>query len=169
MTTIYQGKFLGLRDRDGWEYCFRTNAHAVVAIVAVTDEQSLLLTEQYRPPLQTRVIELPAGLAGDDVHGEDPVIAAERELLEETGYRADHLLPLTAGPSSAGLTSEVIHFFLAENARRVAGGGGVGGEEIQVHHVPLNRVHRWLEDRQNQGLMVDPKVYTALYFVQRSR
>ncbi|MDJ0653477.1 MAG: NUDIX hydrolase [Xanthomonadales bacterium] len=167
MTTLHQGKFLGLRDRDGWEYCFRTNAHAVVAVIAVTADRELLFTEQYRPPVQCRVIEFPAGLVGDDGVGEDPATAGQRELLEETGYRADQLQLLTLGPTSAGLTDEVIHFFLAENAHQVTDGGGVGGEEIQVHRVPLAEVHDWLRRCQANGLMLDPKVYAGLYFLQQ--
>ena len=62
----------------------------MVAIIAVTDEDKLLLVEQHRPPVNQTVLELPAGLVGDlsDHPMEDLEQAAQRELLEETGYRA---------------------------------------------------------------------------------
>jgi len=58
-----------------------------------------------------RMLELPAGLL--DVEGEDPRAAAERELLEETGLVAEDWAPLTSAYSSPGITTELIHYFLA--------------------------------------------------------
>ena len=89
-TILAEGKFLRLV-RDGrWEYADRTRAQGAVVLVAVTDDNRLVLTEQYRIPLGQRVLELPAGLVGD-IQGEEDeplVTAADRELLEETGYQA---------------------------------------------------------------------------------
>ena len=67
-------------------------------------------------------------------------MAAERELLEETGYEVDELRYLTRSPSSAGMTDETITFFLALNARRVAAGGGDDSEDITVHTIPLTDI-----------------------------
>ena len=77
-------------------------------MVAVTAENELLLVEQYRPPPNARVIELPAGLAGDDDGAETLTDAARRELLEETGYHAGSLVKVAEGPASAGATGCVI-------------------------------------------------------------
>ncbi|MCW8925413.1 MAG: NUDIX hydrolase, partial [Xanthomonadales bacterium] len=83
----YLGRFLGMKEVDGWEYAFRTNASGVVVMVPVTDEGELVLVEQYRKPVDNRLIELPAGLVGDlDDAGEGFKEAAQRELFEETGY-----------------------------------------------------------------------------------
>src|SRR5271154_1531774 len=87
---ITSGKYVNLSTRRGWEFVERKNISGIVAIIAVTDERKLLLVEQYRPPMDKNVIELPAGLAGDarENQGEELERAARRELLEETGYEA---------------------------------------------------------------------------------
>lgn len=164
----YDGRYLGLHERSGWEFATRTNATGVVVVLAVTADEEIVLVEQYRVPVDCRVIELPAGLVGDegDRH-EDPADAAARELWEETGYRAGSLTRLTRCPSSAGLTDEVLTFYLARDCRREGAGGGDGSEDITVHTVPLARVDQWLATAQASGFAFDPKVYTALYWLER--
>lgn len=167
--VLHEGRFLRLAARGGWEFVERTNAQGVVVVIAVTDQGELVLIEQERRPVGAPVIELPAGLSGDDPgsHGEELASAARRELLEETGYQADDLELVTRGPTSAGLTSEVITVFRARGVRRVAAGGGVEGEAITIHHVPLAEVPAWLDAAQARGALVDPKVYAALWFATR--
>lgn len=163
--VLGEGGFLRLVERDGWELVERTDAHDVVVIVAVTPAGELLLVEQWREPVRNRVVELPAGLAGDEEEGPEPLEeAAVRELLEETGYRAESWERLSLGPPSAGLSSEVVTFLRAREIRRVGEGGGVGGEEIQLHRVPLEEVPGWLEARAAEGRLVDPKVWAGLWF-----
>ncbi|MGA2863601.1 MAG: NUDIX hydrolase [Verrucomicrobiota bacterium] len=166
----WEGKFLRVIKCGRWEYVERVGTTGAVAIVAVTDDARLVLTEQYRIPVGQRVIELPAGLAGDvpDQATEAFAQAARRELLEETGYEAAELRPLTSGPPSAGLASEIVTFFQATGLRRVAAGGGADQEEIQVHAVPLRRVDQWLRERIQQGVLVDPKVYAGLYLAAKT-
>lgn len=163
---LAEGNHVRLLRSGGWEYVERTNGFGVVVIVAVTDESKLLLVEQYRPPVKNPVIELPAGLAGDcaNYEREGLVDAAQRELLEETGYMAGEMILLTAGPTSAGLTTEQISIFRAVRLRKTQKGGGDHGERITVHEVPLADVNSWLRSRQAAGSLVDPKLYIALYF-----
>jgi ADP-ribose pyrophosphatase len=71
---------------------------------------------------------------------------------------------LSNGPSSAGLTSEVLTLFRARGLRKVEEGGGVPGEDIAVHVVPLDRVPAFLAERERAGALVDAKVFAALYF-----
>lgn len=162
-----KGRFLELLDRDGWEYCARLTGHAVVAVAAVTPAAELLLTEQFRPPVDAPVIELPAGLVGDEpgTQNEAARTAAARELEEETGYRAGRLTYLGRGPSSAGLTSEMIHFFAADRLTRIGPGGGIGNEDITVLAVALEEIGAWLSARQDAGCLVDPKVYAGLWWL----
>lgn len=168
-TTLYTGRFLALVKRGHWEYANRTNATGAAIIVAVTNEQKLLLVEQYRIPVHARTIELPAGIIGDEPESsrEDHVDAARRELEEETGYRAEGMDALTHGPASGGLTSEVVTLFLATRLRRVGAGGGISQENITVHEVPVSDVDNWLEEKAKAGLLIDPKIYAGLYFLHR--
>jgi len=170
-TTVYTGKFLALVKEGHWEYVDRTNATGAAIVVAVTEEKKLLLVEQYRIPVHSRTIELPAGIIGDEAEcaNEAQAEAARRELCEETGYDAAHIEALTTGPSSSGLTSEVVTLFLATDLRRVGKGGGVAHENITVHEVPLSEVHDWLKAKAKAGILIDPKIYAGLYFVKRSR
>lgn len=168
--VLAEGKHLRLVRQGHWEYAQRTKTNRAVAIVAITNDQKILLTEQYRIPLGQRVIELPAGLVGDDAghEAEDFSIAARRELLEETGYEAALVRFLTVGPPTAGLASEVVAFMLATGLNQVAAGGGVGSEQIVVHAVELTEVPHWLEEHAAGGLLVDPKVYAGLYFAEHA-
>jgi len=163
---LYKGKFLAMVKEGRWEYCERVNATGAAIIAAVTPENKLLLVEQFRIPVGKRTIELPAGIIGDEPDASDEAAAA-RELLEETGYEPARVEALTTGPASSGLTSETVTLFRASNLKRVHAGGGVAHEEITVHEVPLSEVHEWLEDRAKAGLLIEPKIYAALYFIQR--
>lgn len=168
-TTLHTGKFLALIKEGHWEYADRTNATGAAIIVAVTDDQKLLLVEQYRIPVHARTIELPAGIIGDDPDNRDEAHAeaARRELLEETGYEAGRIEELMRGPASGGLTSEIVTLFHATNLRRVSAGGGVAHENIIVHEVALNDSHAWLKNKARTGVLVEPKVYAGLYFIER--
>jgi ADP-ribose pyrophosphatase len=167
--NLHEGKHLRLVQTQGWEYAERVQASGAAIVVAVTPRGGLLLTEQHRIPIRRKVIELPAGLAGDlDAEPQEQMAtAARRELLEETGYEAEEMIHLTTGPSSAGLTSELVSLFLARGLRKVGPGGGHGDEQILVHEVPLDQVENWLRQRTAEGLLVDPKVFAALYFARQ--
>jgi ADP-ribose pyrophosphatase len=164
---LYDGKYLRLMRTGHWEYAERVGICGIVGIVAVTPEGALLLVEQHRPPVHAPVIELPAGLAGDHPGTDNEALAdaAARELLEETGYAAETMTLLTAGPPSAGTTSEVITLFRADGLRRAGDGGGDHTESITVHAVPLPEVPAWLEARRQAGALIDQRIYTGLWFL----
>src|SRR5579871_4901079 len=134
VRDLYVGKHLALRADDSWEFAERTRAHGGVVILAFTAEDELLIVEQYRPPVRRHVLSLPAGLTGDEGDaGENAADAARRELEEETGYRAERVEPLAVGPSSPGLTSEMMTFFRAVGVTRIAPGPLDPSEGIVVH------------------------------------
>lgn len=166
--VLYDGDFLRLLARDHWEYVERSNARGAVIIVAVTDDERVLLVEQLRVPVGAKVIELPAGLVGDlsGFESESLAAAAARELEEETGYRPGRLEPLVDGPPSPALANEHMSFFRAYDLTRTGAGGGDDSEDIAVHAVPLREVDAWLDDKRGAGELVDPKVYTGLYFLR---
>lgn len=164
-----EGRFLRLIRRNGWEYVQRSQAQPAVAIVALTADGCLLLVEQFRPPLGVSVLELPAGLVGDEVGSEnEPAIAAaQRELLEETGYQADQWQESVEVVSSAGLTDERVQLFLAWGLRQTGRGGGVAGEKITVHKTPLSEVDALIAQKAREGVMVDGRVLAGVYLAQR--
>lgn len=165
--TIYEGKYLRVI-RDGrWEYVQRTRSRGVVVIIACTEDDELILIEQERVPVQGRVLELPAGLSGDIAGEEDEPLetAARRELLEETGYEADGLSFVVDGPTSAGLSDEIISLFYGRGLRKKGPGGGDSSEDIVTHLVPIADVHDFLVAKLADGVMVDPKVFTGLYWL----
>lgn len=164
---LARGKFLELIDEGGWEYVRRHAASGVVLIVATTDDQEMVLVEQHRVPVHRRTLELPAGLVGDlpDQARESMELAAARELEEETGFVATRLRRLAEGPSAVGSSTELVTFFRATGLTRVGTGGGDHTEDITVHVVPLAGVTAFIAAKLAEGLLVDPKVYAALYFL----
>ncbi|MEO0605660.1 MAG: NUDIX hydrolase, partial [Myxococcota bacterium] len=130
MDELARGKFLRLVKRDGWEWAERVNVSGVVVIVARTPDDEVLFVEQRRIPVGGPVIEFPAGLAGDVDAEESLATAAQRELEEETGWRAGSLVQLITGPVSSGMTSETLTFFRADDLERVGPGGGEDSEDI---------------------------------------
>lgn len=163
--TLFETKWIGVY-RDGhWDYVSRPNADAAVGILAVTPADEIILVEQFRIPMQRRVIEVPAGLVGDeDEHrGESLAETARRELLEETGWRAGRIEPLLASPTSAGMTSETTHLFLATELEKAGPGGGTDSEDIHVHVVPRSAIRRWLQEKDAVGIAIDFKIHAALW------
>jgi 8-oxo-dGTP pyrophosphatase MutT (NUDIX family) len=88
-----------------------------VAVVAVDDVGRVVLIKQYRHPVEQRLWELPAGLL--DVPGEDPAVAAARELNEETDLQAARFDLLVDLHLSPGFSSETIRLFLARDLSEV--------------------------------------------------
>lgn len=166
METLYKGKFLNMVREGRWEYCERVNQTTAVMIFACTPEGKVLLVEEYRPPIGKQSLCFPAGLSGDE-GPESDAVAAKRELLEETGYEAAEMRYLFTGPSSPGLTSETLSFYLATGLRKVAQGGGVENENIIVHEAPLADIDAWLAAQVAAGKSIDPRIYTGLYFLKQ--
>ncbi len=162
--TIATGKHLALRSQQGWEYAERVNGSGVVAIIAITAQQELILTEQFRPPIQKRVLDLAAGLSGDIAGAEEESLltAAMRELSEETGYESSDWSFAFAGPTSPGMSTETVSFFIARNCQKTSTGGGDESEDIVVHTVPLTKISAWLKRKTTKSRCIDLKVYAAV-------
>jgi len=167
--TVYEGKWLRMKKRGRWEYAERTNEGGLaVIIVAVTPEARLLFVEQFRVPVDSMTIEMPAGLVGDSNAGESLELAAERELLEETGWQAAHIEVLMAGPTSSGMSNERAAFVRATGLTRIDAGGGDASEEIIVHEVPVEDAPRWLAQKMAEGYALDAKLWAGLWFLERN-
>jgi ADP-ribose pyrophosphatase len=155
--------------QDTWEFVERVGATGIVGMIPITDQGEIVLVEQFRVPCSAWVVELPAGLVGDHQgqSGESLETAAMRELEEETGYRASRLEPVTRGPNSAGSSSALMTLFLATGLVKVGPGGGDADENITVHVVPIAGIDSWLQERQREGKLLDPKIYAGLWFAGR--
>ena len=164
---LYAGRHLKLLAEGPWEFAERTRASGGVVILAFTSRDELLLVEQFRPPVGRRVISLPAGLTGDGDVREDAAVSASRELEEETGYRAKSVQELAVCPSSPGLTSEMMTFFHARGVEKIEGAVLDPDEEITPHAVPRADLPAWLRARELEGLLIDYKIYAALYLADR--
>jgi ADP-ribose pyrophosphatase len=167
--VAWEGKWLRMVKRGHWEYVERTNAGGVsVIIVATTPQDTMLFVEQTRVPLQCKTIEMPAGLVGDFDAKESLLVAAERELLEETGWRAGKIEYLMTGPSSAGMSTELMAFVRARDLVREHAGGGDESEDILVHEIPAKEAARWLAQKMAEGYSIDAKVWAGLYFAEKN-
>ena len=158
---VWQGRFIAAKRRGKWEYVSRTRGVTAAVILAIVDGD-VLLVEQDRVPIGTRCLELPAGLVGDDNEGEDIESAAIRELEEETGYRADRMTSLGRFHASPGMSSEYFTLLRAEGLVRVGNGGGVEGEDIVVHRVPLAELPDFVERKRREGVAMDVKLLLLL-------
>jgi len=169
-----------VRTPEGWEYVYRHNLSQGVIILAVTDDHHLLLTEQLRPPLGGRTIELPAGVTDID---ESPRAAARRELEEETGYRSRSIKQIFSGSTSPGITDDQNTICIASGLRRIddpardekfadgskrhhqVRGVTAENENLLVWEVPLHIVPKWLDRRRRTGRIIDLRVYAGLYLL----
>ena len=159
---VWQGRFLTTKVRGKWEYVARARGIRAAVILAIDDDNHVLLVEQFRVPLGHACIELPAGLIGDHDEGEDDTVAAAREFEEETGYRAGRMEVLGEFWSSPGMVSESFTLLRAHDLRQVGAGGGLDGEDITVHRVPMAGIARFIEQRRALGDGIDVKLLMLL-------
>jgi ADP-ribose pyrophosphatase len=169
VEVLYEGEWLRLLRRGRWEYAERSHSAEglAVIIVAVTPDDDVLFVEQFRVPLGAPTIEFPAGLVADSHDADTVEEAARRELVEETGWSPSSVRVLLTGPTSAGMTNERIAFARATGLNKVGSGGGVGAEDIVVHHVPRADAAAWLMRKGEQGCELDLKLWAGLWLLDR--
>lgn len=162
--TRWEGKFIVAKTRGRWEYVGRSRGIRAAAIFAIDEDSDgtrhLILVSQYRVPLGRFCLEIPAGLVGDDdgSKGELASDAASRELEEETGYRADTMEVLGEFYSSPGMVSECFTLLRATGLTKVSEGGGLPGENITVHRVPLSELSQFVAEWREAGHAVDVRI-----------
>jgi len=146
--TLYVGRILALRRDQVVMPGGRTAVREViehpgaVAIVALDDDGSVVMIDQYRHPVGRRMRELPAGLL--DMAGEDPCVTAQRELVEEAGCTARDWSVLVDVVPSAGFSDEAVRVFLARGLCEVGRPAGQDDEEadLAVVRLPLAEAMR---------------------------
>jgi len=166
--VVHDARIFRLRE-DRYEYEGRPihpfyviESNPWINVVAVTPADEVVLVRQFRHGIQARSLEIPGGLVDD---GETPEAAAIRELLEETGYRGDALIPLGEVTSNPAILDNRTHFFLATGARRVAEPRPDDHEDITVELAPVARIPALIESGEiHHSLSVGP---LALYLLRR--
>ena len=159
----WEGRFIAAKTRGRWEYVSRARNIKAAVILAI-DDGHVILVEQFRVPLGRPCIELPAGLIGDEAGAEheDAATAAARELEEETGYRPGRIESLGEFHSSPGMVTEAFTLFRAHDLAKVSQGGGVEGEGITVHRVPLAGIEAFLTEKRAEGYAIDVRMLLLL-------
>lgn len=157
--TVYDGKILKLTvdtvllpdGREAVRECVRHSGGAAVLLVV---DGKVALVKQHRYLYGKNIYEIPAGKLEA---GEEPAAGAKRECEEETGYSAEVEKLLKIYPST-GYTDEVIHIFLAKNAKFV-GQRTDDGEFLTCEFIPLEKVVEMIES----GEICDAKTVAAIY------
>jgi ADP-ribose pyrophosphatase len=111
---IYKGSILNLRKdtvkvKNGISFREVVEHNGGAVVVAITENNKVLMVNQFRKPLDKEILELPAGKRDGD---EDPKETALRELKEETGYTANTVRYLTKFYPSVGYTDEELSIYL---------------------------------------------------------
>lgn len=134
------------------EYVAHTGA---VAVLAIDDQERVLLINHYRQPIRTRDWEIPAGLL--DVEGESPLLAAQRELAEEADLSAAEWSDPITFYTSPGGSDEILHLF---EARGLSAAPTVHDRtdeeaEIELRWVPLDEaIDAVLDGRLHNGILM---------------
>lgn len=127
-----------------------------VCIIAIADNNKILLVEQFRKPIEGNLLELPAGKLEKN---EDPLECAKRELIEETGYRAGSMEFLFSFYTSPGYSDELIHLYGASNLEEV----GVDPDEDEIiinHMIEQKEIIKMI----NIGKIKDSKTIVGLLY-----
>lgn len=163
--AAYQGKFLQLKKDivslpDGQETYREYLIHpGAVAILPVLEDGRILLERQFRYPVNRAMIEIPAGKLEA---GEDPLVCAQRELLEETGYTATSWEYLGRIHPVISYSTEFIEIYLAKDltpGERCLD----AGEFLDVFAATLDEMHEWIAS----GAITDVKTIISVYHLAR--
>ena len=129
-------------------------------VVAVTDQQELVLVGQYRAPVETFAWELPAGALEPDES--DPSLRARTELREETGYEAREWHDAGVLFAAPHRSTEADRCFLALGARRADRQDLDPGESVRVRLVPLDQVEQMIDRGDIRSAVTIAALYKAL-------
>ncbi|TYP54256.1 NUDIX domain-containing protein [Thermosediminibacter litoriperuensis] len=159
--NIYSGKILKLRLDEVKLPNGKTSTREIVehpgavAIVAIDDDGSVLMVRQYRKPVEEELLEIPAGKLEDN---EDVRACAQRELIEETGYRAENLVHIIDFYTSPGFSNEKMSLFIGRNLKKAAGKADED-EYIKMEKIPFEQAVKMAYS----GELKDAKTIVGLF------
>ncbi len=130
-----------------------------VNVIPLTPEGQVVLVRQYRHGVKRVTVEIPGGLVDD---GEDPAVAAARELEEETGYRAGTVVHLGSVDAQPALQNNRCHTYLALGCVRVGDPAPDAGEDLRVALAPVDDVPRMIA----AGEITHAHVLAAFYWYE---
>lgn len=166
-NVIYQGKIITLRhdklERPGktsikWDAVMHPGS---VVLIAITNENKIILVKQWRRVVGEILYELPAGTVE---RGESPLECATREIQEETGYKAGKLTPKGGFFASPGYCDEYFHIFLAENLSKNSLPQDED-EAIEVIEITIDKALEMIDDHS----ICDSKTIAAIYLYLRMK
>jgi len=163
--AVYEGDFIkvfkdNVRLPDGSVGLREHIVHpGAVAVLAILDNGDLLMERQFRYAPQREFIELPAGKIE---HGEDILLTAQRELLEETGYIASSWMHLTTAWPCIGFADERMEYFLARGLT-YRGRQLDDGEFLEVFELSLSDALDWIR----QGKINDSKTMVGIFWLEK--
>ena len=165
-TLAYQCKIFDVREEEfdlpngktakqSW-----INHNPTVAIVAINDKNELILIKQYRNAVKKNLLEIPAGSV--DGSEESPDVCAQRELAEETGFKAETIIKLFEGYLLPGYCNEYMYFFLAKNLIH-APLTPDEDEFIEIIPVSFSQAHILIKN----GKIIDAKTVLGIFLAEK--
>ena len=163
---IYAGKIITLELQDvelpnGKQAKREIVKHpGAVAILALTNDNKIIMVEQYRKALERTIVEIPAGKLEK---GEEPTCCARRELEEETGYVCESVQLLTSFYTSPGFADEIIHVFLAKGLTKKENSAAMDEDEfVNLEELTLEEALQYVKEQK----INDAKTIYAVQYLQ---
>jgi ADP-ribose pyrophosphatase len=134
-----------------------------VAVLAVTNEEKIVLVEQYRKALERTIVEIPAGKLEK---GEKPEVCAARELEEETGYACSKMEWLISFYTSPGFADELVHVYVATGLQKKEDAAETDEDEfVNLMEVTLEEALELMKEQK----IYDAKTVFAVQYLQMQK
>jgi len=129
-------------------------------VIPIKDDGKIILVRQFRYPLQTTLIELPAGKLEK---GEDPIKCAIRELEEETGYSAEEIKKIGEIYTAPGYCTEILHIYSAKGLKPGNHHREEGEQGMEILELTLEEIEKMIIS----GKINDAKTIVGIHYISR--